>query len=27
MSRAVLAGDASEALNMARSNLRNLPRP
>jgi pyruvate dehydrogenase (quinone) len=27
MSRAVLSGDASEALNMARSNLRNLPRP
>jgi hypothetical protein len=27
MTRTVLSGDADGALNMARSNLRNLPRP
>ena len=27
MSRLVLSGDADEVVNMARSNLRNLPRP
>jgi hypothetical protein len=27
MCRLVLSGDADEVVNMARSNLRNLPRP